>query len=103
MTGGSGPDQVLSGSAYKVLALQVELCSPRLIASRATARWWPSGCRPGFWPQGQSNESTPLISRAPLSVPPNLLARRRAKGRRVVPMAGPMAKIRKWLGLGKKS
>jgi hypothetical protein len=104
MTGGSGPDQVLSGNAYKVLALQVELCSPRLIASRATARWWPSGCRPGFWPQGQSNQSTPLI-RFPrsLSVPSNLLARRRPKGRRVVPMAGLMAKIRKWLGLGKKS
>jgi len=26
----------------------------------------------------------------------------RAKGRRVVPVAGLMAKIRKWLGLGKK-
>jgi hypothetical protein len=32
-----------------------------------------------------------------------VLARRRVKGRRVVPMAGVMAKIRKWLGLGKKS
>jgi len=31
------------------------------------------------------------------------LARRRAKGRRVVPMAGLMAKIRKWLRLDKKS
>jgi hypothetical protein len=37
----SGPDQVLSGNAYKVLALQVELCSPRLIASRAEARRRP--------------------------------------------------------------
>jgi hypothetical protein len=45
-----------------VLALQVELCSPRLIASRAEARRRPpSGFRPGFWPQGQSNYSTPLI------------------------------------------
>jgi hypothetical protein len=42
-------------------------------------------------------------SRATLSVPPSLLARRRAKGRRVVPMAGLMAKIRKWLRLDKKS
>jgi len=41
----SAPD---FGSPYlKVLALQVELCSPRLIASRAEARWRPSGCRPG--------------------------------------------------------
>jgi len=43
-----------------VLALQVELCSPRLIASRVEARWSPSGFRPGFWPQGQSSQSTPL-------------------------------------------
>jgi hypothetical protein len=42
-------------------------------------------------------------SRAPLRVPPNVLARRRAKGRRVVVMGSLMAKIRKWLGLGKKS
>jgi hypothetical protein len=46
-------------SAYKVLALQVELCSPRLIASRAEARRRPSGFRPGIWPQGQSGQSTP--------------------------------------------
>src|SRR5439155_14698836 len=37
----------------EVLALQLELCSPRLIASRVDARWRPSGFRPGFWPQGQ--------------------------------------------------
>jgi hypothetical protein len=43
-----------------VLALQVESCSPRLIASRVDACWRPSGFRPGFWPQGQSNKSTPL-------------------------------------------
>jgi len=43
-----------------MLALQVELCSPRLIASRVEARWSPSGFRPGFWPQGQSSQSTPL-------------------------------------------
>jgi hypothetical protein len=36
-----------------VLALQVELCLPRLIASRVEARRRPSGFRPGFWPQGQ--------------------------------------------------
>jgi hypothetical protein len=105
MTGGSGPDQVLSGSAYKVLALQVELCSPRLIASHAEARRRP--LRAFGRGSGRRASPTTLLlssaSRAPLSVPPNLLARRRAKGRRVVPMAGLMAKIRKWLGLGKKS
>jgi hypothetical protein len=47
--------------AYKTLALQVELCSPRLIASRAEARRPPSGFGQGFWPQGQSNQSTPLV------------------------------------------
>jgi hypothetical protein len=41
------------------LALQVESCSPRLIASRVDACWRPSGFRPGFWPQGQSNQFTP--------------------------------------------
>ena len=46
----------------RVLALQFELCSPRLIASRVDARWRPSGFRPGFWPQGQSKQSTPLSS-----------------------------------------
>jgi hypothetical protein len=56
----SPPDHVLSGRAYKVLALQVELCSPRLVASRDDARWRPSGFRPGFWPQGQFSHSTPL-------------------------------------------
>jgi hypothetical protein len=49
-----------------VLALQVELCSPRLIASRAEARRRPpSGFRPGFWPQGQFSQSTPLIRAKP--------------------------------------
>ena len=43
-----------------MLALQVELCSPRLVASRVEARRRPSGFRPGFWPQGQFIESTPL-------------------------------------------
>jgi len=43
-----------------VLALQVEHCLPRLIASRVESRWRPSGFRPGFWPQGQFNQSTPL-------------------------------------------
>ena len=43
-----------------MLALQVELCSPRLVASRDDARWRPSGFRPGFWPQGQFSHSTPL-------------------------------------------
>jgi hypothetical protein len=48
MTGGSGPDQVLSGSAYKVLALQVELCSPRLIRlARQVRRRVPFGLSAG--------------------------------------------------------
>jgi hypothetical protein len=75
----------------EVLALQVESCSPRLIASRVDACWRPSGFRPGFWPQGQSK---PVYSCEPPPTP---------KGRRVAAMAGPMAKIRKWRGLGKKS
>ena len=45
-----------------------ELCSPRNTvrlgssASRANTRWWPSGFRPGLWPQGQSEQPTPLAS-----------------------------------------
>jgi hypothetical protein len=74
-----------------VLALQVESCSPRLVASRVDACWRPSGFRPGFWPQGQSK---PVYSSEPPPTP---------KGRRVAAMAGLMAKIRKWLGFGKKS
>jgi len=35
------------GSAYKVLALQVELCLPRLIASCAEPRWRLLGFQPG--------------------------------------------------------
>ncbi len=49
-----------AGRATRMLALQVESCSPRLIASRVDACWRPSGFRPGFWPQGQSNQATPL-------------------------------------------
>jgi hypothetical protein len=41
------------GKQRKLLALQVELCSPRLLASRVEARRRPSGCWPGLWPQGQ--------------------------------------------------
>jgi len=63
-----------------MLALQVELCSPRSIASRVEARWQPSGFWPGLWPQGQSNESTHL------SCPP----RRRAQSGAV---AGAWRKI----------
>ena len=105
MTGGSGPDQVLSGGAYKVLALQVELCSPRLIASRDAARRLPFGLSAGVLAAGPvqllySSHPPPALHSA---FRQTLLARRRAKGRRVVPMAGLMAKIRKWLGLGKKA
>ena len=57
---GATQQQSLARLSFEpVLALRVELCSPRLIASRAEARWRPSGCRPGFWPQGQSRQSTP--------------------------------------------
>jgi hypothetical protein len=61
--------RLAQGSAYKGLALQVELCLPRLIASRVEARRRPSGFRPGFWPQGQSNQSPPR-SRSPFSPDP---------------------------------
>jgi hypothetical protein len=49
------------GQSYKVLALHLELCLPRLVSSpepggldRRT-----SGFQPESWPQGQSSESTP--------------------------------------------
>jgi len=50
----------------RVLALQVELCSPRLIALRVEAHWRASGFRPGLWPQGQSKRvysSEPPVDR----------------------------------------
>jgi hypothetical protein len=48
----------------------VESCSPRLIASRVDARRRPSGCRPGFWPQGQSNQPTPFALGSPPGLDP---------------------------------
>jgi hypothetical protein len=68
-TGARRP-QLAQGSAYKVLALQVELCLPRLIASRIEARRRRSGFRPGFWPQGQSNQSPPRSRLSALSPDP---------------------------------
>jgi hypothetical protein len=44
--------------AYKVLALQVELCVPRLIASCPRTAWAAFGLASGFWPQGQVTQST---------------------------------------------
>ena len=89
-----------------MLALQVELCLPKLVSSPAPGGLdrRTSGFQPESWPQGQSNESTPLNglprsaqrSAKPLGPTPS-------EGRKVVPTAGLMAKIRKWLGLGKKS
>jgi hypothetical protein len=35
-----------------MLALQVELCLPRLLASCAEGTLAASGLRPGFWPAG---------------------------------------------------
>jgi hypothetical protein len=66
----------------RMLALQVELCSPRSIASRVEARWQPSGFWPGLWPQGQSNESTHL------SYPPRRrgLDWRRRRGMAKIPL-----------------
>ena len=46
------PNSARSGSACKVLALQVELCSPRLIASRAEARRRPFGLSAGVLAAG---------------------------------------------------
>jgi hypothetical protein len=48
----------------KVLALQVESCSPRLIASRVDACWRPSGFGRGSGRRASANQSTPL-SRLP--------------------------------------
>jgi hypothetical protein len=103
--GAAGECSSLRPPLNKVLALPLELCLPKLVSSPAPGGLdrRTSGFQPESSPQGQSKESTPLTSRASPSVPQNLLARRRAKGRRVVPMAGLMAKIRKWLGLEKKS
>jgi hypothetical protein len=74
-----------------VLALQVELCLPRLMASRVETRWRPLGLSAG------------ALAAGPVQRVYSSLSAFRAKGRRVVPVAGLMAKIRKWLGLGKKS
>src|SRR5439155_19056233 len=52
-----------SGNAYKVLALQVELSLPRLIASRVEARRCLRAFGRGSGPQGQSNHSTPRSRR----------------------------------------
>jgi len=64
----------------QVLALQVELCSPWLIASRVEARWRPSGFRPGFWPAGPvqplySSWSGPVPRRGDCSQSVRLVAR----------------------------
>jgi len=53
-------------SAYKVLALQVELCSPRLIASRVDARW----CLRAFG-RGSGRRATTPLSRLPPPVLPD--------------------------------
>ena len=47
----------------RVLALQLELCLPKLVSSPAPGGLdrRTSGFRPGFWPQGQSNWSPPRI------------------------------------------
>src|SRR5439155_7189492 len=52
-----------SGNAYKVLALQVELSLPRLIASRVEARRCLLAFDRGSGSQGQSNHSTPRSRR----------------------------------------
>jgi hypothetical protein len=44
-------------------------------ASRAKARWRPSGCRPGFWPQGQLGQSTPVLPDAAPARPQALASR----------------------------
>jgi hypothetical protein len=90
----------------KVLALQVELCLPKLVSSPAPGGLdrRTSGFQPESWPQGQSNEFTPLpVSRLRPAFRQTLLDHDTEPGRRVVAMSGLMAKIRKWLGLGKKS
>ena len=48
--------------ALQVLALQVELCSPRLLASRTVARWRPSGFGRG---SGRRASQTSLLPQAP--------------------------------------
>jgi hypothetical protein len=57
------------GRHNEVLALQVESCSPRLIASRVDACWRPSGFRPGFWPQGQFRQRSSPGARPRLCAP----------------------------------
>jgi hypothetical protein len=47
----------------RVLAQQVELCSPRSIASRVEARWRPSGFRPGSG--RRASQTSLLLSAAP--------------------------------------
>lgn len=89
----------------RVLALQLELCLPKLVSSPAPGGLdrRTSGFQPESWPQGQSNESTPLTRRPSLSVPPNLRGPTPYEDAQSRPMSDLMAKIRKWLGLDKNS
>jgi hypothetical protein len=94
---GSSPSErdafgIHRGSLYKVLALQLELCLPRLVSSPA-----PEGSIDGL----RAFSRNPGRRASPASL---LLSERLpSEARRVVPVASLMAKIRKWLGLGKKS
>jgi len=49
------------------LALQLELCLPKLVSSPAPGGLdrRASGFQPEFWPQGQSNQRTPLTLGSP--------------------------------------
>ena len=71
-----------------MLALQVELCLPRLNASRVDARRRPSGFRPGFWPAGPvqplySSELPPACFR-PRPTHQQGFEARRARSRKLV-------------------
>ena len=73
--------QFAQGALNKVLALPLELCLPKLVSSPAPGGLdrRTSGFQPESWPQGQSNESTPLTrlprfaqrSAKPLGPPPS--------------------------------
>ena len=99
--------QFAQATLNEVLALPLELCLPKLVSSPAPGGLdrRTSGFQPESWPQGQSNESTPLtrLSRFAQRSARPLWPDAERRGVELVPMAGLMAKIRKWLGLEKKS
>ncbi len=69
------------GSAYEVLALQVELCLPRLIASRAEPRWRLLGFQPGSGRRHRGRPRPELLPPRAGAIPNNLRGHASDNGR----------------------